>query len=647
MLDLIRKKQKTILVKVVFWTLIATFVGTIFLIWGKGSDQGGAGDPATAATVNGKRISFDEYQNAYSNLYRMYQNVYQEKFTPALENQLGLRKQALDALVEQSLLLQEADRLDLSVSHQELVNSIATIPAFQEDGAFNRDRYLKVLAAQRLNPEAFEKMQERQLLVDKVRKKIEEGVAVTDEAILQEFRDRNEKINVAFLQFSPDQFTNRVVVDPAALQTFFKEHQEEFRLPDRVALRYIRFLPSRYAAEVTFDEGELDKHYRRHLDRFEIPEQVQASHILLRVQKDAGDEMKKVKRKLATEILEKAKGGQDFAQLARTYSEDPGSAAKGGNLGLFPRGTMVASFEEAAFSLAPGQISDVVETPFGYHIIKVEKHTEPGVRPLAEVAEEVKVSLRGEKAQQLAYEKAMDAYNINRKEGNLEKAAAANGLKMEETPLFDQKGNIEPFGQAPDVIGSAFTLQTGEMARPINLSQEVVLFAVKERQESRLPQLSEVRDAVEQMFRQKKAAEMAQQAAETALAAIRKGTSLKEIARGQKVEETGFVTRSNGSFLPGLGNSEEIAKAAFALTPQKPAAEKVFEESGNFIVMQLKERQETNMDGLDQNKREELRAALLSKQKTQAVEKQLQDLRDKAEITISPTIASTLQGENS
>jgi peptidyl-prolyl cis-trans isomerase D len=265
------------------------------------------------------------------------------------------------------------------------------------------------------------------------------------------------------------------------------------------------------------------------------------------------------------------------------------------------------------------------------------------------VAEEVKASLRVEKAQQLAYEKAMDAYNINRKEGSLEKAAAANGLKVEETPLFDQKGNIAPFGQAPDLIGSAFTLQAGEMARPINLPQEVVLFAVKERQESRLPQLNEVSDAVEQAFRQKKAGEMAQKSAETALAAVRKGTSLEAIARGQqqKVEETGFVTRSYGNFLPGLGNSEEIAKAAFALTPQKPSAEKVFEENGNFVVIQLKGRQETNMSGLDQNKREELRAALLSKQKSQAVEKQLQELRDKAEISISPTIASTLQGENS
>ncbi|MFA5517598.1 MAG: SurA N-terminal domain-containing protein, partial [Desulfuromonadales bacterium] len=203
MLDLIRRKQKSILVKVVFWTIIAAFVGTIFLVWGKGADQGSAGDPETAATVNGTRISYNEYQSAYSNLYRLYQDVYREKFTPELEGTLGLRQQALDALVEQTLLRQEAKRLGLKVSQQELVGSIAEIPAFQENGSFSRELYLQVLNAQRLNPEAFETMQKHQLLVEKLREKIEADVSVDDAAVAQEYRNRNEKINLLFLRFSP------------------------------------------------------------------------------------------------------------------------------------------------------------------------------------------------------------------------------------------------------------------------------------------------------------------------------------------------------------------------------------------------------------------------------------------------------------
>ncbi len=506
MLDLIRKKQKTVIIKVVFWAIIATFVGTIFLVWGKGSERGEK-DPTMAAVVNGTRIGYDDYQNAYSNLYRMYQNVYREKFTPALEKKLGLRQQALDALVEETLLVQEAGRQGLEVSRKELVKAIAEIPAFQDNGAFSRDRYLRVLASQRLNPDDFEKMEQRQLLIEKIRDKIQQGVTVSDDAIAKEYRDRNEKIALAFVRLSPALFESRVKVDEAALKSYFTEHQEAFRLPETASLRYLLFEPGQYAKDVTYEDGELQGYYRHHLDQFEIPEQVKAAHILIKLPPDASPELKEQKRKLAAEVLEKARAGQDFAQLAKKYSDDPGSAAKGGELGLFPRGTMVAPFEKAAFSLAPGQISDIVESPFGFHIIKVEQHIDAGVKPFAEVAETVKTGLQAEKAQKLAYEKAIDAYNVNRQGGSLDKAAEANGMKIRETGYFDRQGSIDGLGEAPEIAATVFSMQPGELARPVILPQGVVLFALKDRRESRRPELAEVRGKVEQAYRQEKAQE--------------------------------------------------------------------------------------------------------------------------------------------
>ncbi len=434
-----------------------------------------------------------------------------------------------------------------------------------------------------------------------------------------------------------------------ALNAYFAEHQEEFRTPEMVSLQYLRFAPDRYAAEVTFDEAELQKYYQRHLDLFEIAEQVKAAHILIKVAQDAGAEMKEKKRKQATEILEKARAGEDFAQLAKKYSDDPGSASRGGELGFFPRGAMVAPFENAAFALPPGQISDLVESPYGYHIIKVEEHVEPGVKPFAEVVEEVKAGLRAEKAQRLAYEKAMDAYNLNRKEGSLAKAAEANDLKVEETGLFDRQGSAEGLGDAPEIVSTAFTLEPGALARPLSLPQGAILFAVKERQESRRPELAEVRDAVETAFRSEKGRELAQQAAEAAVAEQKTDKKLADLARQgrQKVEETGLFSRAYGSFVPGIGNSEELANAAFSLTEAAPAADRFFEEGGSFVVIQLKNREKADMSALDQTQRDQLREALLSKQKSQAIEQQLDQLRSQAEISISPNIASSLQGKNS
>jgi len=646
MLDLIRKKQKTVIIKVVFWAIIATFIGTIFLVWGKGSDRDKA-DATVAVTVNKTRIGFDAYQTAYSNLYRLYQNIYREQFTPQLEKKLGLRQQALDALVEQTLLLQEADRQGIEVSKKEMVAEIAKIPAFQENGAFSKERYLQVLSYQRMSPEDFEEMQRRQLLVERVKEKLQAGITVTDADIETEYRQQNEKVDLAFVRLAPALFEGKVKIDEKALADFFEQNREQFRIPESVALRYVIFDPANFEQGVAFDEGELDKYYRRHLDRFEIPEQVQAAHILIRLSQDAGDALRQQKRELAEKILAEVKAGKDFATLARKYSDDPGSAAKGGELGYFQRGVMVGPFEEAAFALQPGEVSGIVETPFGFHIIKCEGRIEAGVKPLAEVAEEVKAGLKGEKAWQLAFEKAMDAYNINRKGGDLEAAAKANDLEVKETDFFSRGEGIEGLGDLPQIADVAFTLKEGELARPAETPRGVVLFTVKSRHESRLPELAEVRAEVEQAYRREQGKTLAREAAEKLLAAVKAGEKLETVARreGFKVELTGPFSRSYGAFVPRLGNAEELAKVAFTLSTEAPAAPEVYTVDGTFVAAVLAARQEADPAGLDAKKKDELRQSLLTRKKDEAVTGRIKELREQAEITIAPTLLNTLEGK--
>jgi peptidyl-prolyl cis-trans isomerase D len=645
MLDLIRKKQKSIIIKVVFWAIIATFVGTIFLVWGKGSD-GDQQDTTVAVTVNKTRVGFDAYQSAYSNLYRLYQNVYREQFTPELEKQLNLRQQALDTLIEQTLLIEEAERMDIDVTQKELVDAIAAIPAFQENGAFSKERYIQVLNYQRLTPEEFEKMQKRQLLVERVRERIQGDITITDADIAEEYRQQNEKVDLAFVRLKPASFEADVRIDEKSLKDFLAGHQEEFRIPETVALRYMVFEPSRFEKEVSIDEGEMEKYYRRHLDRFDIPEQVRAAHILVRVAGDAGDMMRQQKRQVAEKILAEARAGKDFAQLARQHSEDPGSAAKGGDLGFFPRGAMVGPFEEAAFSLKPGEISGIVETPFGLHIIKCEGRIEAGIRPLSEVAGEVKAALKTEKARQLAFEKAMDAYNMNRKEGNIEAAAKSSGLNIRETGFFSREEAVEELGNLPEIAATAFTLKEGELARPAELPQGVILFTVKARRESRLPELAEVRTKVEQAYRREQAKTLAREAAEKLLAAVKAGENLETLARrqGEAVEQTGLFSRSYGAFVPKLGNAENLAKAAFDLTQRSSAAPEVYVIDETYVVAALADRQEADRSALTTVQKDELREALLTRKKEESLASRLKELREKAEISIAPTLLGTLEG---
>jgi len=644
MLDLIRKKQKSFIIKLVFWAIIAAFVGTIFLVWGKGrnSDQQAS---TVAVKVNGTEIGFDEYQRAYSNLYRLYQNVYQDKFTPALEKQLNLRQKALDSLVDEELLLQEADRLGIKISDSELVESISKEPAFQANGTFDKKRYLDVLAYQRLTPDQFEAGQRRSLLAAKVREKVQAGVTVDPGEVEKEFRRRNEKINLAFIKLAPALFENKVKVTDADLEAFFQENRENFRIPEKISLRYLQFEPARYEAEVTFDEGELEKYYRRHLDRYEIPEQVKASHILVKVSPNAGPEMREQKRKLAETFRDKVLAGKDFAELARKYSDDQSTAAKGGDLGFFTRGIMVEPFEKAAFSMKPGEVSDIVETPFGYHIIRCDAYVEAGVKPLADVIDLVKSELAKEKAKKLAFEKARDAYNINRKKGSLDAAATENNLGVKETGLFSRNGVIDGIGKAPEISASAFDLQPGELAAPVEIDQGIFLFTVKERQPSRLPELAEVRVQVEKAFREKEAVDLARKAAQDGLEKLQKGEALTGVAKplGLEVKETDFFSRAYGSFVPKIGSDEQLFQAAFSLTGDNPVPDKVFEVQDQFVLFRLKERQEPDLATLDESQRQQLQEFLKTQKEQEVLDKWLAEHRQGSEIVPSPVILSAIK----
>lgn len=643
MLDLIRKKQKTLLIKIIFWVIIAAFVGTIFLVWGKGDR---ASDPTSAALIiNGEKISFESVQRAYSNLYNLYQSLYREQFTPEMERSLGLRRLASDSIIEQTLLAQQAQKRGIKVSRDELVAAIAEIPAFQEDGVFNRERYIQVLNYQRMSPDEFESSQRLQLLINKLMDQIQAGVSISDEEIVTEFRNRNEEVNLSFVTFAPALFESRVSVDDADLQSWFDERRDNFRLPETISLRYLEFAPERYRDQVTFSDADLERHYRRHLDQFEVREQVRAAHILISVDENTEPSLVEQRRTRAQKALQEVKAGKDFAEIARNYSDDPATAAQGGDLGFFPRGAMVESFERAAFALKPGEVSDLVRSPFGFHIIKVTGHVEGGLKPLEDVVDRVKDGLRDEKARQLAIEKAMDAYNLHRRSGDLEAAAQANNLGIKETGFFTREESIDGIGRVPEVTAAAFALPEGELARPVILADKIYLIKIKEKRPSRVPELAEVRSEVDKAYRAEKALDLARQAAEDFLAKAVQAGSLTEQARKDnvRVEETGSFARSFETFIPRIGNSSELASVAFELSEPAVPAPQVFTIGGKYVVAALKEHKPADLSNLDDGTRQELHGALLSRKQQQALDDEVAALREAAKIQITPILANFLE----
>ena len=646
MLGIIRQKQKSFFVQIVFWVIIATFVGTIFLVWGKGDDATSSSDDF-AAKINGNPISMTDYQRSYENIYRMYQNLYGEAFTPQIESTLNLRKVALDSLIDQMLLLQEAERLKLKVSKQEIVAAIAAIPSFQSNGAFNRDLYVQVLRAQRLTPDQFEKMQEQELLVEKARQSMEGGAVASDADIDTEYKERNEKVNLALLRIDPVFFEGRVKVDPAGLESFFAERKDTFRLPETAKISYLFVDSKPFAANAELNDADLEKYYQRYIERFEVPEQVRAAHLLIRVPQGATAAIQAEKRALIEKLREQVLQGEDFAALARIHSDDTGSGAQGGDLGFFARGMMVPAFERAAFSLNVGAISEVVTTDFGYHLIRLSARQEAQIKPLATVIEEVRAGAQEEKGRELALEKAMDLYNVNRKGGSLDTVAKEFAVKVQDSVFFPaDKASVPDAPLSKEVANAIFALQPGEIGRPILLPQGVLFYALKEKRAAHIPELAEVRPAVEAAYRQNKAKDLARSEGNLILAEVRAGSDLAVAAakRSLPVSETGLFARSRTFFVPMVGAHEELSNAAFTLTSAAPLAAKTFDVDGAIVVVQLKARQNAELAGLTTLVRDEMRQAVVERKKQEILETALKDMKEKARIEYSAAVAADQKG---
>ncbi len=636
MLDVVRSKQKSLLVKITFGLIILSFViGYTMLTAPNDSSVNQRGD--VAATVNGDEISYSSFQASYSNLYNLYQSIYQGKFNAVVEKQLNLPKQALQQLIHEQLLVQEADRLNLNVSKQELVRAIAQYDAFQENGVFNRDRYLQVLNYQRMPPEQFEAAQNRQMLTQKVREQLQQSVVLSDAELQEAFHKENDKVNLNYTWLTPALVETKVVVSNKGLATFFAQNKEPFRFPEKVSLRYLQFDPARHEKDIAnFTDEELERYYRRHLDLFEITEQIKAAHILIRIDEGADEKTVQKRRELAAELLKQLKEGGNFAQLAKAHSDDRGTADNGGDLGYFGRGMMVSSFEDTAFKLKPGQLSGIVQTPFGFHIIKVAEKIDAGVKPLVDAIEEVKAGLRVEKARQLAYEKAMDAYNINRKTGDLDSAATSNDLGIKETGFFGHTDAIDGIGKVPAISRAAFSLKDGELARPVQTTQGIFLFTLKERQASRLPELEEVKALVELAYRTEQAQTLAKELADKLLAKARELKSLRKAAAELKltIEESGEFSRSFGAFIPRIGSSADLAETAFNLTVEEPIAPSVYTIDNKYLVASLKKAKQADFAGLDTAERTQFQEQLLSIKKEEVINSKLDELLKQAQIEV-------------
>ncbi len=553
----------------ILWLVIGIFIVFVFVDFGGGLSGTGGGQSA-AATVGDRSVTYRDFEREYRRLENQYRQAFGEQFTPELADQLKLPLQALERLVDQALLLGEAEDLGLSASDAEVQEAILGIPGLKDSaGNFvGHDTYLQFLRMNGLDTREFERSVREELMLGKLQAIVAASVDIPDSEVEKSYREQAERAAIRYLQLPSSRYQAEVQNPaPAELATFFESRRDDFRLPEQRVVDYLLVDSVKIRAKMSFEPGELDRYYREHVADFAEPEQVRARHILLKV--DDKRSAIQAERELAN-ARQRLDRGESFEQLAGELSEDPGSKARGGDLGYFARGRMIKEFEEAAFGAEPNSIVGPIRTSFGFHLIQVLDKRAGGDRPFAEVEAQVRARLAAERADGEAERRAGElAARIEKEklesEAQWQALADGDAVTFLTTPAFGKDDVVPGIGRGTAFSSSAFALETGKVSPPVKTPRGFALLRVKEVKAPRLPELADVEAKVRASWTREKMIDRAFAELSRARGELAAGKSLDDIAKS-----FGLEPRDSGEFgatgtVPGLGAVPEVGRLAMSL----------------------------------------------------------------------------------
>jgi peptidyl-prolyl cis-trans isomerase D len=602
-LDVMRR-QKRLFAWVLLPLLVVGLVG--YLIPGVGGVWGHEIGAPFVARVGSTEISPSELRVALYRFLRSSRVPYDRK----LLRTLRIEQQILNQLIGREIVLQQGRRLGVDATSEEIQEKILTVPAFLEEGNFFLSRYKAVLRQNGLTVEEFEESIRFEIMQEKLRGLVTEYVNVSDWEAEEDYRLRNEKARISYVVIDPASFEESVFISLDEVKAHYEENKPTYRLPEQRQIQYLLADTSRLRATFQPTAEEMQDYYRKNRSEFQVQEQVQASHILFKTAGKSAESVQKIRQK-AEKVLEEAKAGKDFAQLARRYSED-GSASNGGDLGFFGRGRMVPEFERAAFGLAKGEISDLVTTQFGFHIIKVLEKQAARTQAFEEVEGLIRSSLSSEKAESTARDLADKAYRQTRNERSFDEIAKELNLLSQTSPFFSPGAAIPGIGNAPDLSTRVFSMAEGDISAPLRVPNGFVLARLVQVKPSEVPELDKVRRRVERDVITNKSDALAQSKAEDLVKKVKEGRKLASAARRARLKVKLSDAFSRNGSIPDLGASTPLDE--FAFSAREGEVSEPIQVGRRVVVAVLTERQAIDPEKFVLEK-EEIRNRLLTRKR--------------------------------
>ncbi|MCW8828802.1 MAG: SurA N-terminal domain-containing protein [Gammaproteobacteria bacterium] len=630
MLEFIRKRAQGFFA----WLIVGGIIVT-FALFGVNEYFSGGGD-SSVAKVNGQGISQGRLDQAYfqqrQRLEEMFGGNLPEMFTEKM-----LKQQVLSQLIAQEVMVQAAMDNGIRVSDAQLATIIRSVEAFQVDGKFSRERYEQLLRNQGQTPASFEAMVRRDILTAQFESGYRDTGFVTRAEEDQLLRLSTQQRDFGYLQVALAPFEQTASVTDEEVEQFYRDNADRFVQPERVRIDYLELKADELGSAVEVDEETLRSRYEAQKINYTNPEERKASHILIQAAEDAPGEQVEAAQQKAEALLQRIRQGEDFATLAKEESDDTGSAQQGGDLGFFGRGAMVPEFEEAAFALGKGEVSELVRSPFGFHIIQLVDVRGGEVQPFSEVREDIRKEFQAEQAAQRFYDMAEQLANLTYEHpDSLQLASEELGLPVQTSDFFTRQGGT---GVARDskVIAAAFTedvLSRGNNSELIELGRNhSLVLRINEHQPEQQRPLEEVRAGIVTTLKRNKARAEAEKLAASLQQKVIDGESPEKLAETDWVSWHEVKSHSRNE----QEVDETVLERAFSLpTPTEEAisSANVALRSGDQAVILLYGVTDGDPDSASEDERRQVHEQLLRAESDAVAQAVMDGIRSRMEITI-------------
>ncbi len=612
--------------KWILFLIIFVFVLLVFANWGGGGAGGQDVPKGYAARVNGDLVSLEDYSRALYNTEKQYEQVYGQPMTEEMRKSLDLRRQVMQSLVNQRLLLQQARRLHLGATPAEVKSKILQIPALSPDGKFVGAQLYQRYVTTALgygNPADFEDDLAQDITLSKMESAMMSSIIVPPSLAEAQYRQQNESTSISYVMVPASQMVAGVSVAPAEVESYYRSHTEDYTHQAQRHVKYLLADMAKIRSQVNVTDAQTREAYETSKESYKSGEQAHARHILIKTGQGATPaEIAKAKQQ-AEDIVRRLKSGEDFAKLAKEYSDDPGSAAQGGDLGWFEKGRMVPEFDQAVFSTPVGQVAGPVQSQFGFHIIEVLGKRPAGIRSFEEVRPEIERNLTEQRAAEMAREQiAQVRARIQEGAKKSEKEMrdyASDFITYNDAGWLGKKDIVQGLGRVPQFNDWAFSAAQDDVGPVVQTPRGPALPHLVGSRDAGVTPLNEIRGKVEADARMAKAREAAKQKLASAFTA---GKPLDEVASavGSEVKTANLKPNSPIAGIP--GSTRALSSAAMktdvgaeggpVVVDQGAVVFKV-ESQNRFDPKQFEQQKPQLIQSLQQQEAQKLRMSLLDR----------------------------------